>query len=205
MGMGNLIPGTGLLTVKADRTRDVAELFGPAGDLAKRGFDAAGALVDGKPVDAFFGLAPKAIGNLRQGVDMATTGFYKDTKGRKVVDTDGYDAAIKMIGFQPNDVAKIQEAKGDAMNEIAQNRLRSSEITSMWAEGIARKDKALVDEARTDLARWNANNPTTPISINMTSVIKKARTLNMPAEQRITASAPKVMRQQVREMMSEAR
>ncbi|GER16668.1 PLxRFG domain-containing protein [Variovorax boronicumulans] len=203
LGMGNLLPGTGLLTVKADHSRDVAELFGPAGDLAKRTGEAAGALVDGKPGAAAFGLAPKAIGNLRQGYDMATSGFYKDMKGRKVVDTDGYDAAIKMIGFQPNDVAKVQEAKGAALNAIAQNRLRSTQISDMWAEGIARKDKALIDEAREDLARWNANNPSSPITINMSGVIKKARTLNTPADQRTAAHAPKAMRQGVREMMSE--
>ena len=31
LGMGNLIPGTGLLTKKTDHTRDVAEIAGPAG------------------------------------------------------------------------------------------------------------------------------------------------------------------------------
>ena len=47
MGLGNLIPGTGLLTKKTDHTSDVAELAGPAGDLAKRAFQAGSKAMDG--------------------------------------------------------------------------------------------------------------------------------------------------------------
>ncbi|CAN5337059.1 hypothetical protein BH10PSE18_BH10PSE18_25320 [soil metagenome] len=202
MGMGNLIPGTGLLTVKADHSRDVAELFGPAGDLAKRAGEAAGALVDGKPADAFFGLAPKAVGNLRQGLDMATTGFYKDQAGRKVVNTDAYDAAIKAIGFQPNTVAAVQEATADVQNSIAQNRVRSSKILDLWANGIAQKDPSMIEEARRDLQRWNESNPTAPIVIKLPTVLKKAKTLLTSKEERIAATAPKAMRAEIRSSLN---
>ena len=45
LGLGNLVPGSGLLTKKTDHTRDVVELLGPVGDIAKRGFEASGQAV----------------------------------------------------------------------------------------------------------------------------------------------------------------
>jgi hypothetical protein len=36
LGMGNLIPGTGLFLEKRDHSRDMLEIIGPAGDLIQR-------------------------------------------------------------------------------------------------------------------------------------------------------------------------
>jgi hypothetical protein len=41
LGMGNLLPGTGLLLAKQNRERDLLEIAGPAGDLVARGLTGA--------------------------------------------------------------------------------------------------------------------------------------------------------------------
>jgi hypothetical protein len=50
LGMGNMIPGTGLLVKKEDHTKDVSEMFGPAADLVQRTYEGAGHVLDGKQV-----------------------------------------------------------------------------------------------------------------------------------------------------------
>ncbi len=47
MGLGNLLPGTGLLLSKQNRERDLLEVAGPAGDLIARGFTAGRKLLTG--------------------------------------------------------------------------------------------------------------------------------------------------------------
>lgn len=202
MGMGNLIPGTGLLQKKLDYGRDVTELFGPAGDFAKRAFQAAGQTVEGKPVDATFSLAPRAVANVRQAVDMASTGMYRDVRGRKVIDTDGYEALTKAIGFQPNDVARVQQATFAQQDRIAQVRLAQGEISDAWAQGIAERDPQKIIEAQEQLREWNRKNPDSPIRIRPQDIQRKARTLMQSKEERIQKTAPAAIRASVREQLA---
>lgn len=201
LGMGNLIPGTGLLTKKTDHTRDVTEIAGPAGDFVKRIFDSAGKLVDGHiggKDGALAVVSPKAAQNLYQAYDMANMGMYRDAKGMKVLDTDGYDAALKAIGFQPNDVKKVQDASFDSQRMIGLNRLRETEIANQWAQGIFEKDADKVKAARADLAEWNETNPESPIKINFKQILQRVQKMNQTKAQRIAATAPKEIRADVR-------
>lgn len=199
MGMGNLLPGTGFFTKKADFARDTAELFGPAGDFVKRAGTAAGQVVEGDAGKAVFSMAPKAVTNLRQGIDMATTGMYRDQRGKKIIDTDGWEALTKAIGFQPNDVARVQEASFTQQNAIAINRMESTAISDMWAAGIAQRDPEMVVDAQKRLRDWNEKNPESPIRPNLAGIAKKAQTLNLDKATRIERTAPKAMRAEVRE------
>lgn len=201
LGMGNLLPGTGLLTKKVDRSRDLLELAGPAGDLAKRTLDAAGKLVDGNILGrtgAIATLSPTAIRNLIQANDMANTGLYRDTKGKKVLDVDAYDVMVKAIGFQPNDVARVQEATGMVINMVGQNKMRESEIADMWAQGVFEGDTAKVERARDALKRWNEANPTAPIKLQMPQIIKRVKAMREDKATRIARTAPKEIRATVR-------
>ena len=78
LGLGNLIPGTGLLTKKTDHTSDVAELAGPVADLAKRTFSAGGKLVKGDIGGAAVDLLPLAGRNIVKAADMYNMGMYRD-------------------------------------------------------------------------------------------------------------------------------
>lgn len=198
MGMGNLIPGTGLVVKKTDHTRDVAEFAGPAADLVKRGFEAAGQLVDGDPKEALTTIAPVAARNWVKSFDMAATGLYRDDRGRKVLDVDGYDAAVKFLGFQPNDVARVQEATGTVQRMIAQTKLRETEIADQWALGMFEGDQAKVQEARDELKRWNESNPSSRIRIDMPQVRKRVIAMRQSKARRIAKTAPKEIRAEVR-------
>lgn len=110
LGLGNLIPGTGVFQKKDDYTRDVTEIIGPAGDLAKRTGQAAGKALQGEVLGARGALAtisPVASRNAIKGWEMYSTGMYLDDRGRKVIDASGTDALFKSIGIQPAGVAQV--------------------------------------------------------------------------------------------------
>lgn len=205
LGLGNLIPGSGLLVKKADHTRDVTELLGPAGDLGKRAFQAAGQLLDGDPVKAATTMSPVAARNVVKAFDMASTGMYRDDRGRKVIDVDGYDAVMKGLGFQPTDVARVQDATFLTQQLIGQNKVRESEIADLWARGLFEQDQDLVNEAREALARWNKTNPSTPIKIDRQQIRKRVAQMRASKTERIAKTAPKEIRAEVRRELEPVR
>jgi hypothetical protein len=199
LGMGNLIPGTGVLLEKTSHTRDVMEIAGPMGDFATRILSGTRKVLTGDVAGGVLEVSPTAVRNAAKGVDMATTGMYRDAKGYKVLDTNTLEAALKSIGFQPASVATVQEANG--RNQQAKNfyNLQAQEIRSKWARGIFEDKQSVVDEARADIADWNRKNPDQPMLITVPSVMSKVREMRKPKDQRIADSAPKAMRAQMRE------
>ena len=201
--MGKLIPGTGLLTKKDSHASDVAELFGPVADVAKRAFDAGNKLVDGKFVDAATAVMPASIRNIAKGADMMHTGMYRDDRGYKVNDTTPTESVMKMVGFQPNSTAHVQDAKGQALDVVGQARMESKDIQEQWAQGLAAGDQDMVKEARQRRDEWNAKNPDTPIVISMPSVIKRVREMKMSAIERTRLIAPKALKAAVGRELSQ--
>lgn len=207
LGLGNLIPGTGVFQKKDDYSRDLLEIVGPAGDFAKRGGQAAGKALQGEVLGARGALAtvsPVASRNAIKGWEMATTGMYLDDKGRKVLDSTGMDALFKSIGIQPAGVAQVQESVFEVQRQISLNKMRETEIANKWAMGVFRKDSDLVREARSELAAWNRDNPTTPIVIKMPQILKRVRQMNLNKVDRIAKTAPTEIRSQVRDALREA-
>lgn len=205
LGMGNLLPATGLFKEKTDYTRDVLEVVGPVGDLAKRVASGARSILAGDVGAGLLQMAPAAARNWAKGADMAVTGMYRDDKGYKVLDTSPAEAAMKFIGFQPASVSKVQEA--NFINQQAKNfyNMQAQEIRAKWAKGIFEKDTALVAEARADLEDWNRKNPDQRIVVSMPAVLKRVREMGKSKDQRIADTAPKAMRQQLREEAAKAR
>jgi hypothetical protein len=199
LGMGNLLPGTGIFKEKTDYTRDVLEVVGPVGDLAKRAASGARSILAGDVGAGLLQIAPAAVRNAAKGADMAATGMYRDDKGYKVLDTSPTEAAMKAIGFQPASVAKVQEA--NFINQQAKNfyNLKAQEIRAKWARGIFEKDQGIVAEARADLEAWNRKNPEQRIVVSMPAVLKRVREMSKSKDQRIADTAPRAMRQQMRE------
>lgn len=205
LGMGNLIPGTGLLQPKSSHTADMLEIVGPAGDLTKRAFEGAGKLLQGDVAGAALQVAPTAVRNAAKGVDMAATGMYRDAKGYKVLDTDGLEAALKAVGFQPKSVATIQEANAEAQQAKNFYALRAQEIRAKWARGIFEGDKEMVQEARDEVADWNRKNPEQRMVIAIPSVMKKVQEMRKSKDERIAATAPKAMRASLKEDLAKVR
>lgn len=205
LGMGNLIPGTGLLQPKSSHTADMLEIVGPVGDLTKRAFEGAGKLLQGDVAGAALQVAPTAVRNAAKGVDMASTGMYRDAKGYKVLDTDGLEAALKTIGFQPKSVAAIQEANAEAQQAKNFYNLRAQEIRAKWAQGVFENDPDKVQEARDEVADWNRKNPDQRMVIAIPSVMKKVQEMRKSKDERIAATAPKAMRASLREELGKVR
>lgn len=205
LGMGNLIPGTGLALSKQSNARDLVEMVGPAGDLIQRGFTGAGDVLKGiATLDAAsvgrgaLEVMPNAVRNAVKGADMAASGIYKDSKGYKVIDTTLDEAVFKMIGFQPRSVAEVQEANSFMQRSKSFYIQTSNEIRAQWAKALFEKDDAAVAAARARLERWNSLNPDQPIRINMPDVWKRAREMGKDRTQRIAETAPTAIRQQMR-------
>ncbi|MGD9756773.1 MAG: PLxRFG domain-containing protein [Comamonas sp.] len=198
LGMGNLLPGTGLFLNKPNRERDLMEIVGPAGDLVARGFTGARKLLGGDVAGAALEISPTAVRNLAKGADMAATGMYRDTKGYKVIDTTLAEAAAKAIGFQPKSVAEVQEANSFMQRSKSFYTQTSSDIKAQWADALFRKDEAAVQRVRERLADWNRDNPEQPIVVKMPDVWKRVREMGKDRSDRIADTAPKALREQMR-------
>jgi hypothetical protein len=204
LGLGNLIPGTGIFTKKTDYGRDVAEIFGPVGSLFKQGAAGAGKLAQGDLTGALKEVAPVAGQNVIKAVDMAVMGMYRDTKGRKVIDTNMWEAVAKGVGFQPASVKRVQDATGTQQNLIGQNKLRETEIADKWAAGRIEKNPSKVEEAKAELAEWNRKNPQSPISIDASQINRRVQQAMMEKAKRLEKTAPKEIRESVRRELERA-
>ena len=202
LGMGNLIPATGAFKQRDDYMRDTLEFLGPAADFIKRGATSANALSHGD-INGLFEVLPTAMRNAIKGVEMGTTGEYRDTKGNKVVDAGIGDAAIKAIGFQPRGVAKVQEANYTQQGFKAFYNSTAQEIRAEWARGIYEKDSAKVEAARKRLQEWNEKNPDMTMVIRMTDIMRRVRNMRKSKSEKIADSAPKSMRENMRSRMRE--
>ena len=204
LGMGNLIPGTGMLLEKRDHSRDLLEVLGPAGDLIKRAATGARKALAGDVAGGALEVSPTAVRNFAKGVDMANSGVYKDTKGRKVIDVTLAEAAAKAIGFQPKTVAEVQEATGTEQNLISQNRAMRERLSADLAQAIydrdAEKQQVIRDRARA----WNLRNPESPLTIDMQGVRRRVAKMRQTKAERVAAAAPKSIRASVRQSLGEA-
>ncbi|HFS8267677.1 TPA: PLxRFG domain-containing protein [Pseudomonas aeruginosa] len=205
LGMGNLIPGTRLLQPAPANIRDVLEIAGPMGDFANRILEGGKKIASGDIGSGLLEISPGAVRNAAKGVDMLATGMYRDTKGYKVLDTNMLEAAMKMIGFQPASVATIQEANMLSQKAKAFYNLKAQEIRSMWAAGIFEKDQGKVERARQAIADWNRRNPDQPMAIRVPDIMRRVREMSLSKDERIAKTAPKAMRQQMREDLERTR
>jgi len=206
LGMGNLIPGTGLLLDKQSNARDVVELLGPAGDLVQRGLEGTKEIIKGainadgaQMVRGAGQWAPNAVRNAAKGADMAVSGMYKDSKGYKVIDTTLDEAILKAIGFQPRSVAEVQEGNSFMQRSKSFYIQTSSDIKAKWAQALFEKDAAGVERARERVQEWNRKNPDQPIRINMPDIWKRVAQMGKNRTARIADTAPTAIRQQMRE------
>lgn len=204
LGLGNIVPGTGILPKKSDYQRDVVEVFGPAGSLFSNYATAIGMLAQGEVKQAATTAAPVGIQNVIKGMDMATMGFYRDTRGRKVIDTNGWEAVAKSLGFQPSSVKRIQDATGTQQGLIAQNKLRETEIADKMAKARIERKPELAEEAREELADWNRKNPQSPIRIDAAQINRRVQQAMMDKAKRIEKTAPQEIRADVKRELERA-
>lgn len=203
MGMGNLLPATGLfLRSNTDTARQLLEVAGAAGGLAANVKDGVAKALGGDVGGGAMKAMPMAVQNMLKAMEMAQTGEYRNTKGAKVMDVDATDVAMKFIGFQPAEVARESGRVGEAMRSIQLARNVESEIAGRWAQAMVDQDPKGVAEARRSLADWNAANPTAQIKITIPQVLARVKALRSSRADRTVKAAPKEMRGTVKESLS---
>lgn len=202
MSMGNLLPATGiLLRSNTDRSRDVLEVGGAAGGLAKQYIDAGQKALRGDFGGAAIGALPMAMQNIAKSIDIWTSGEYRDTRDRKIMEADEVDGLMKFVGFQPAEIARESRVVNDQTRRVQLVRNVESEIANKWAQGIRDKDQEKVSQARAELAAWNRNNPTDPINITTAQIVRRVRELGRSREDRMVRSAPRELRASVQEAL----
>lgn len=196
LGLGNLIPGTGLLKPSNEqgRAREVAEVFGPTAGMATQVADAYDAVVEGNSGKAVQNLAPKAVKDALAAGEMAKKGYATDSKGRKVIDVTKGEAAIKGIGFNPTTVAQETRKTMPVQQDIALQKRTESSIVNQWVRGLADNDMEMAKEAQQRLNDWNRRNPQTPIQITPDQIRNLARQMATEKDARLIKSAPREMR-----------
>lgn len=191
LGIGNLIPGTGLLRMdKTDKSADVWEIAGAAGGVAQNVLKAADS-------GSIAPMLPTAIANVMKGYDIASTGAYRDTKGRRVIDADAGDALTKAIGFQPSSVAAASRSDGLNIARTTLAKNTEASIVGDWASARFEGDRDGEDAARQRLRDWNETNPETPISISMSQIVRRVQQMKTSRAERVQKSAPKELRAQM--------
>jgi hypothetical protein len=193
LGMGNLAPATGIFmeTNRDRKGQQIAEIFGPMGGFASQVGDAYSAK-DASGVLASF--APIAIKNALKGMEMADTGQYKDMRGRNVTETDGTDAFLKGIGFQPTSVASVRRPERLIAQDVTRVRQVEADIVRMRAQAMAESDPDLRREADEALREWNERNPELRIRIKDSQVASMVKEMRRTSRDRLLDTAPKETR-----------
>jgi hypothetical protein len=202
LGLGNLIPGTAVLRKDVkDKGAEFLEVLGPAGSTAMNTIKAVPLLANGEFMAAADVAGSTAGKNLRKAIEMYQTGEYRDTKGRKVVDVDGYDAIIKGIGFQPAHVAESSRKAQMARQQISLAKNVEAEIADAIAQARVDGKPEKERSARERLRDWNRDNPASPISINTAQIIRRVREMRRTRDERLAKTAPREMRQGAKEVL----
>lgn len=202
LGMHNLLPGTALLKQsEKDKMRDVQEIIGPVGGVIRNVGTAIESFAQGKAGAGAHALMPVAIQNVLKSLDMAQTGMYRDTRGKKVVDTDSIEAFGKSLGFQPQRVASESRLLSEVRQDIDLHKIKEDGIADKWAQSLFERDPAGVAAARQELREWNERNPDQPIRINMQQIQRRLIEMRRSRAERTIRSTPRELREGIRESM----
>ena len=128
-----------------------------------------------------------------------------DTLGKRIIlvvddewaNREMLRAYLKRAGYE------VQEANSFMMRSKSFYQQTSAEIKAQWADALFRKDEAAVKRVRDRLEKWNRDNPDQPIVVRMPDVWKRVREMGKDRTERIAATAPKALRQQMREMAAQ--
>lgn len=196
MGMGNLVPGTGLLLRSStDKSREVLELAGPFGGLVNQAKEAGTKVLAGDVGGALEAAMPVALQNASKGLTMWMNGEARDTRGRKIMETDELDAVMKLMGFQPADVARESAKINIGQRRIQLARVVETQIADRWAQGVRERDSELIAEAREELREWNEANPGSRIAISSSQIRRRVAEMSATRADRFVRSAPRELRE----------
>ena len=196
VGLGNLLPATAIFKPsEQNRASQFAELFGPPLSMSNQVLDAALAMESGSGVGGVANaFAPVAIRNLMKAYDMAESGEYRDSKGRKVTNVSMMDAMYKAGGLQPMGVSA--EQKNARLVQMTGERIKQVKgaINSLKARGIVENDQGKRAKADELLKAWNESNPDARIMPDGASVLRRVKEMNTERRARLMKALPREYR-----------
>lgn len=197
LGMGNLIPGSGMLKPgKANDTREVTEIFGPAAGVLKDVGMAAEKLGRGEAGAAGYALMPRALKAFLDGYTGMTEGAMTDRTGKPLMDITATEAAFKLIGFQPRRVAEFQDKKYRLMARDAHRKDMESAYLDRLARAKVKGDASGAEKARLEIVAWNKRNPDDPIEYSRAQVRARMKALKMMSSERfLRALSPELRKE----------
>lgn len=206
LGLGNLIPGTGMLkksNTAMESVRSIVEIAGPTASIGTQVGDAAEAASEENYDQARRNLAPKAVKDLMMGLDMLDKGYAVDAAGNKKVNTTPADAYIKMLGFNPTVVAQKNRSQMVERQDINLQKETESSIVKQMARALSEGDKELEKKADRRLENWNKSNPNTPIVIKPRQIKDAMKNMASDSDARLIKRAPREMRGRVADNLSD--
>ncbi|MBB6578938.1 hypothetical protein HNP33_003043 [Comamonas odontotermitis] len=206
LGLGNLIPGTGVLKPSNEtiKSREATEVLGPIFSLVTQAADAVGALDEGNVGKAAANLAPTAVRNAIAGAEIMRKGYNTDARGRKVMDLPASAGAIKALGFNPTANAEKTRSTMPLMQDAALLRKRQNQITGSMTQAIIDQDDKALAAAVAQRDAWNDRYPDTPIVIKPTTIRSRIKNATLDKDMRVLKSVPKTMRAQAVNSMAGA-
>ena len=196
LGLQNLIPGTALLKPsEKQRGREALDVLGPAGAVVMSAGQAMESLIKGQPANAVSVMLPKAIRDAMRGIDMWSTGEYKDTSGRIIKSgiTKG-EAIVKGIGFHPESIAKMQRTISTNMDDISIQRTKEDEFAGRMTRAIIDKDRLKLREIAEEMKKWNRANPDYRIIITTSQIRRRVHEMKTSKIDRFVRTIPKELR-----------
>ena len=178
MSMGNMIPATAIANpglTPAARSDEAIQALGAGVGLASKFMDSYNLAAAGKVGQAAINASPRAFTSAAKAVEMATTGEYKDSKGRTVREVTPAEALIKGLDLQPASVARIQRERSRRFKDEAIQAQARTEIRNELIDAYESGDQDAIDAANTRLRTWNAENPLYPVHINRRTLRKSVR------------------------------
>jgi len=178
MSMGNIIPGTGAFNPYTSTDAKLSEgisVMGAGTGLLKKGSDAVAAAQDGRFLDAAQSAAPRAVESIMKGVRMMAEGKARDSRGNVLMEATPWDAAAKIIDFQPASVAISQRERGRRFQDkniqmVARASLRNRLITA-----YEEKDAEKIRDAEQALDEWNQDNPLYQVKLKKRDLRRAAK------------------------------
>jgi N12 class adenine-specific DNA methylase len=195
-GFGNLIPGSAAFKPsETNKVKEATEVFGPAGGLVDSGAQALEKATKGDLAGAIRTINPKPVRDVISGYQAATSGEFKDRRGRKVVgDVSMAEAISKGIGFNPKRLASGNRKLGEEYDDVAIQKNREDAIVTKWVNAYVEDDEAGQDKAKAELKTWNKEHPDMPIKITQQQLKSRIKAIRMTKEERFRKATPPEMR-----------
>lgn len=196
VGLGNMIPGTRALTADADYKRTAEEIIGPVASMVGGAVEGAVQLSRGNPLEAARKALPLAGQNMVKAYEQFTHGYATDSAGKKLVDTNSWDALAQSVGFSS---AKLNQAydldRIDRQTQAFYKEMQK-DFTNNIVRAVQSRDFAKVNETIQATHAWNQAHPEMPMVLSGPTLRRSIAEAGMPLNERTLKMLPKALRSQ---------